>query len=114
MSTIVMAKQSKPYYGEKTKKKIVEDYFRDSVTMKELSELHGIFGSNTVASWLKKNGNLRPRKFSNIEVMNKPHSPIDEKEYRKKRYKFDYQYCMGLETYPVFFNQSGFSGTRQS
>jgi len=41
-----MAKKSKPYYGEKTKKKIVEDYFRDSVTIKELSELYGVFGRN--------------------------------------------------------------------
>ncbi len=43
----------------------------------------------------QKNGNLRPRNFSNIEVMNKPHSPTDEKEYRKKRYKSDEQMRLG-------------------
>jgi len=35
MSTIVMAKQSKPYYGEKTKQKIVEDYSQNSITLKK-------------------------------------------------------------------------------
>ena len=43
-------------------------------------------GSNTVANWLKKYGNLRPKDTLNPEVMSKPHSPIEEKNRRKKRY----------------------------
>ncbi len=55
--------------------------------MDELSETYGILGSNTVADWLRKYGNLRPPKFSKAKVMDKPHSPIEDKNYRKKRYK---------------------------
>lgn len=83
MSTTVMAKQAKPYYGEKTKQKIVEDYFRDSVTMKELSELHGIFGSNTVADWIKKYGHLNSKK--SVPIMNEDTQNEEAKTGLKKR-----------------------------
>lgn len=85
----------RPYYGKRTKKEVIRTYFETSASMDELSELYGILGSNTVADWLRKNGNLRSSKFSEIEIMNKPHSPIEEKEYRKKRYKSDEQLRLG-------------------
>lgn len=81
--------QKKPYYGKRTRTQVIDEYFRSSASMDELSELHGVLGSNTVASWLKKYGNLKSSKNFNSEKMNKPHSPIEEKNKRKKRYKTD-------------------------
>ena len=52
-----MKNNKKPFYGEKTKKKIVEEYLNSSATMDELAKLHGILGSNTVADWIRKYGN---------------------------------------------------------
>ena len=77
--------QKRPYYGKRTKRQVIETYFKSSASMDELSEIHGVLGSNTVASWLRKNGNLGISKFSKSEIMPKPHSPIEEKNQRKKR-----------------------------
>jgi transposase-like protein len=75
-------KQAKPYYGEKTKKKIIEEYFRSSATMRELAELHGILGSNTIGDWVKKYGNLKPK---NSPIMRKDTHDQDAKNNRQKR-----------------------------
>ena len=79
----------RPYYGKRTKRQVIEKYFTTSASMNELSEIHGVLGSNTVGNWLRKYGDLRPKKHSKSEVMNKPHSTIEEKDYHKKRYKTD-------------------------
>ena len=54
--------------------------------MDELAKLHGILGSNTIADWVKKYGNLGNQ---NSIKMKKSPSPIEEKEQRKKRFKLD-------------------------
>lgn len=46
--------QKRPYYGNRTKKEVIQTYFASSASMDELTEIYGILGSNTVASWLKK------------------------------------------------------------
>lgn len=79
----------KPYYGNRTKRQIIREYLRSSASMDELSEIHGVLGSNTIADWLKKYGDLKPSKFSNSVIMKKPHSPIEDKNHRKKRFKTD-------------------------
>ena len=81
--------QKRPYYGKRTKRQIIQAYFESSASLDELSALHGILGSNTISDWIKKYGNLRPSKFSTSEVMPKPHSPIEEKNRRKKRVKIE-------------------------
>ena len=92
------SKKSKPFYGVKTKKRVIQEFFYSSASMKELSEIHGILGSNTVSDWLRKYGNLRPRKFSNTPIMTKPHASFEDKKYRKKRYKTNEQlYLSDLE-----------------
>ena len=48
--------------------------------MKELSEIHVILGIS---------------KFSKLEVMNKPHSPIEEKNQRQKRFKLEVHLGIG-------------------
>ena len=78
--------QKRPYYGKRTKRQVIKAYFESSASMDELSEIHGVLGSNTVASWLKKNGNLGISKYSKSEIMSKPHSPIEEKNQRKKTF----------------------------
>lgn len=80
-------KTKKAFYGIRTKKRVIEDYFSSSASMKELSEIHGIMGSNTVSNWLRKYGNLRPSKFSNTPIMSKPHASEFDKTNRKNRYK---------------------------
>lgn len=87
--------QKTPYYGKRTKRQVIKTYFESSASMDELSEIHGVLGSNTVASWLKKNENLGISKFSKLEVMNKPHSPIEEKSQRQKRFKLDVHVRIG-------------------
>lgn len=92
------SKKKKPFYSLKTKRRIIEDYFYSSASMKELSEIHGILGSNTVSDWLRKYGKLRPRKFSDTPIMSKPHASSEEKKYRRKRYKSNEQlYLSDLE-----------------
>ena len=92
-----MKNTSKPFYGKRTKKKIVEEYLSSSASMDELAKLHGILGSNTVADWIRKYGNLSAKNKS-ID-MKKPLSPIEEKNYRKKRYKSDqHLYISSLES----------------
>jgi len=54
-------KKNKPYYDLRTKKRVIEEYFYTSASLKELSEIHGILGSNTVSDWLRKYSNLRPQ-----------------------------------------------------
>jgi len=94
-----MSSKKKPFYGKRTRNQVIETYFNSSASMDELSEVHGILGSNTVANWLKKYGNLRPKDTLNPEVMSKPHSPIEEKNRRKKRYKTDqHLYISELES----------------
>lgn len=46
-------------------------------------------GSNTVADWLKKYGNLSTQNSTKSINMKKPPSPIGEKNKRAKRYKTD-------------------------
>jgi transposase-like protein len=43
-----------PYYGNRTKREVIQAYLKTSASMSELSELHGILESNTLADWLKK------------------------------------------------------------
>lgn len=81
--------QKRPYYGKRTKRQVIREYFSSSASMDELSNIHGILGNNTVGNWLRKYGNLRPSNFRNSKVMTKPHSPTEEKNHRKKRYKTD-------------------------
>ena len=52
------SKKKKPFYGIRTKRRVIGEYFYTSTSMNELSEIHGIFGSNTVSDWLRKYGNL--------------------------------------------------------
>ena len=87
-----MQKSKKPFYGERTKRKIVREYLNSSATMDELAKLHGILGSNTIADWVKKYGNLGNQ---NSIKMNKSSSPIEEKEQRKKRFKLDVHLRIG-------------------
>lgn len=81
--------QKKPYYGKRTKNRILKEYLDTSASMDELSELHGVLGSNTISDWLKKYGNSGNDEFSKSAVMKKPHAPNPEKEHRKKRFKLD-------------------------
>lgn len=60
--------------------------------MDELAKLHGILGSNTIADWVKKYGNLGNQ---NSIKMKKSPSPIEEKEQRKKRFKLDVHLRIG-------------------
>jgi len=87
--------QKRPYYGKRTKGQVIESYFKSSASMDELSEIHGVLGSNTVASWLKKNGNLGISKYSKSEIMSKSHAPIEEKNQREKRFKLDVHLRIG-------------------
>ena len=90
--------QKTPYYGNRTKQQIIKAYFTSSSSMDELSSLYGVLGSNTVGSWLRKYRHLRPPKALNAEIMDKPHSPIEEKNQRKKKYKTNEQlYISQLE-----------------
>lgn len=63
--------------------------------MSELSELYGVLGSNTVADWLRKYGNLSPSKLSNPPIMSKPHAPAEDKQKRRRRYKTGEQLRVG-------------------
>ena len=87
--------QKRPYYGKRTKRQVIKAYFESSASMDELSEIHGVLGSNMVASWLKKSGNLGISKYSKSEIMSKSHSPIEEKNQRKKRFKLDVHLRIG-------------------
>lgn len=89
------SKKKKPFYGLKTKRQVIREYFDSSASMSELSELHGILGSNTVADWLKKYGNLRPNKFSNVPIMSKPHASPTDQQKRRIRYKSEEQLRLG-------------------
>ena len=60
--------------------------------MDELAKLHGILGSNTIADWVKKYGNLGNQKSIS---MRKPPSPIEQKTHRKKRFKLDVHLRIG-------------------
>ena len=93
------SKKKKPFYGLRTKKRVIEEYFYTSASMNELSEIHGILGSNTVSDWLRKYSNLRPDKFLNTPIMTKPHTTEEDKKNRKKRHKTNEQFYLGeLET----------------
>ena len=87
--------QKRPYYGKRTRTQVIDEYFRSSASMDELSEIHGVLGSNTVSSWLKKYGNLGISKSSKSKIMSKSHSPIEEKNQRKKRFKLDVHLRIG-------------------
>ena len=58
----------KPYYAKATKEKVVFEYENTSASASELPRLHGILGSNTVADWVRKYGNLHRTKPANIIV----------------------------------------------
>lgn len=77
------------------KEQIVREYFGSAASMSELSELYGILGSNTVADWLRKYGNLSPSKLSNPSIMSKPHAPAEDKQKRQRRYSTDEQLRVG-------------------
>ena len=94
-----MKNNKKPFYGEKTKKKIVEEYLNSSATMDELAKLHGILGSNTVADWIRKYGNLSTKNGNKSIDMKKLPSSTEEKTKRSKRYKTDqHLYICTLES----------------
>ena len=93
------SKSVKPFYGMHTKRQVIDEYYRSSASMKELSEIYGILGSNTVSNWLKKYGNLRSKKSLKKPIMNKPHASIQDKKNRAKRYKTNEQlYLSQLES----------------
>jgi len=77
--------QKTPYYGKRTKRQIISEYLTSSASMSELSELHGVLGSNILANWIKKDRNLPPNSVNN----RKPPSPTIDKNRRKKRFKMD-------------------------
>jgi len=94
-----MKNKKKPFYGKKTKKKIVEEYLNTSASMDELARLHGILGSNTVGDWIRKYGNLSTKNSNKSSNMKKSPSPIEEKTKRSKRYKTDqHLYICDLES----------------
>lgn len=82
-----MSPSKKPYYGKKTKARLVEDYFKEAITMTELSELHGLLGSNTAADWIRKYGHLyKPKVQSTMNTnIDTKLSKADKKKKRKKR-----------------------------
>jgi len=85
-------KIKKPYYGKKTKRKVVEEYLKTSASMDELSRLHGILGSNTVSDWIRKYGNLSSISNNlNESIMKKPHASQEDKQTRAKRHKTNEQ-----------------------
>ena len=55
--------------------------------MSELSELHGILGSNTLADWLKKNRHLSSENILKAKKMGEQHATEKQKKGRRKRYK---------------------------
>lgn len=71
-----MQNKKKPFYSERTKKRIVKEFLTSSASMDELAKLHGVLGSNTIADWVKKYGNLGKQNSINLK---KSHSPIEEK-----------------------------------
>jgi len=75
----------KPYYGQRTKRQIINEFLTSSASMDELSELHGVLGSNTLSEWMKKYGNSPPKSTNK----RKPHAPLIDKKRRKKRFKMD-------------------------
>jgi len=77
----------KPFYGIRTKKQVIQEYYNSSASMKELSEIHGILGSNTLSEWLKKYGDLRPKNLPKSPTMNKPHASEQDKQKRLRKYK---------------------------
>ncbi len=81
------SKRKKPFYGLRTKRRVIEEYFYSSASLEELSEIHGILGSNTVTDWLRKYGNLRPSKFLNTPIMPKSLASPKDKANRQKKYK---------------------------
>jgi len=52
-SKMAKTKKKKPHYSLSTKVSILDDFYRSSISMNELVEIHVILGSNTVADWLK-------------------------------------------------------------
>jgi hypothetical protein len=57
-ATIMKKGHKRPHYSKRTKKQVIEGYFKSSPSLDELSEINRILGSNIIASWLKKNRNL--------------------------------------------------------
>ena len=76
-----MAKK-KPYYGKGTKEKVLLDFKYRPSSLAELPRLHGIIGSNVVAGWIKKYGNLHK---IDPEKMKHPPSLLSPKEKKNKR-----------------------------
>lgn len=87
-----MSAKKKPYYGKRTQKQVLKEYFNSSASMNELSQLHGILGSNTVGDWIKKNEHLHPEKLSQKK---KRVATMKEQQIRKKRYKTEQQIRIG-------------------
>jgi len=76
-----MGQRKKPYYGKLTKKKVIDEYLETSASMAELSRLHGILGSNTVATWIKRHrANLGDKNTS--PTMKRPPPEASDRQVR--------------------------------
>ena len=63
--------------------------------MDELSEIHGVLGSNTVAGWLKNTEIWGFQNLQNLKLCQSNTPPIEEKNQRKKRFKLDVHLRIG-------------------
>jgi len=70
------------FYGRDTKQRVIYDYKRSSASAAELARLYGIMGSNTVADWLEKYGNL-PEKMEKPTLAND--SEVKQSRTRRQR-----------------------------
>ena len=77
-------KNKKPYYSKKTKQKVVFDYEKGLESAVELSRLYGIFGSNTVANWVKKYGKLDAK-----NIMRKSTLPKDSGQRQRRQRTYE-------------------------
>jgi len=79
-----MGRQKDFFYGKKTKKKVIEDYFNSSASMNELAKIHGILGSNTVSDWIRKYGHLNKK---NVQKPMEENSKSEKSKAKSKRQK---------------------------
>lgn len=81
-----MKKGSKrPYYGTGTKREVTMQCELGRTSARELAELHGILGSNTISNWQKKFGNSPAQKPPGMEKEDEPAGDVREKRLRKQR-----------------------------
>lgn len=85
-------KRKKPYYSPGAKREVVRQHER-GVSAKELSELHGILGSNTIGDWQKKYGTSAvqnppyPMESAALEAING--EAKEKRRLRQRRYEQD-------------------------